>query len=361
LPKRLEVKTYAMNNLTVGLAVLGGLVLAGVVAHSAWQARRRTPHVVHADRVEPVADPSVEPRFDDEDASTVRVSLGQGMHLPTPAVIKPLQMDPLIDAMASIEVDTPVSGDAALAAMPPTRRVGSKPFAIEGRNAASGDWESPKAGSTYNRFQAGVQLANRTGALNDIEFSEFVQKAQSFADAVDGELNLPEMRDEVSRARELDAFASSHDAQLGFMIRARGVAWSPGYVQQQALKAGFVPGATAGRLVLSASEAGMPPVIVLSFDTQAALADDPEQSALREIELSLDAPQVLRSEQPFVRLREAAIQLSASMDGLITDTQGAIITRDAMDVISADLEQLYDTLDERDLSAGSAQARRLFS
>jgi hypothetical protein len=35
--------------------------------------------------------------------------------------------------------------------------------------------------------------------------------------------------------------------------------------------------------------------------------------------------------------------------------------RDAMDVIGAELETLYDTLDARDLSAGSAQARRLFS
>jgi len=32
-----------------------------------------------------------------------------------------------------------------------------------------------------------------------------------------------------------------------------------------------------------------------------------------------------------------------------------------MDQIGADLESLYDALDARDLSAGSAQARRLFS
>jgi hypothetical protein len=33
----------------------------------------------------------------------------------------------------------------------------------------------------------------------------------------------------------------------------------------------------------------------------------------------------------------------------------------AMDAIAADLEQLYDVLDQRELSAGSALARRLFS
>jgi hypothetical protein len=49
------------------------------------------------------------------------------------------------------------------------------------------------------------------------------------------------------------------------------------------------------------------------------------------------------------------------MDGIITDPAGARIEPDAMDIIGADLERLYDALDERDLSAGSPQARRLFS
>jgi hypothetical protein len=60
-------------------------------------------------------------------------------------------------------------------------------------------------------------------------------------------------------------------------------------------------------------------------------------------------------------MRDAAIALAASMDGLITDDIGQVIPADALDVIGADLETLYDTLDARDLAAGSPQARRLFS
>ena len=59
-----------------------------------------------------------------------------------------------------------------------------------------------------------------------------------------------------------------------------------------------------------ASEEGAPPVLGLTFDTQAALADDPAQSAMRELTLSLDVPQVDRSEQPFERMREAAAALA---------------------------------------------------
>jgi FtsZ-interacting cell division protein ZipA len=102
-------------------------------------------------------------------------------------------------------------------------------------------------------------------------------------------------------------------------------------------------------------------VLGLAFPTQAALAEDPAQSAIRELTLSLDVPHVARTEQPFVRMRDAAVALAASMDGLITDDDGRVIPAEALDVIGADLEKLYDTLDARDLSAGSAQARRLFS
>jgi hypothetical protein len=153
-------------------------------------------------------------------------------------------------------------------------------------------WETPHPGQRYSAFQAGVQLANRTGALNEIEYSEFVVKAQAFADAINGSPEFPEMLDEVARARELDQFASGHDAQLSFTLRARSAAWSPGYVQQHAARLGFVPGAMPGRMVLPASVAGMPPVLGLAFDTQAALAEDPAQSAIREVTLSLDVPQV---------------------------------------------------------------------
>ena len=169
------------------------------------------------------------------------------------------------------------------------------------------------------------------------------------------------MLQEVARARELDQFASEHDAQLAFMLRARQAAWSPGYLQQNAGRQGFVPGSFPGRMVLPSATAGRSAVLVLGFDTQAALSDDPEQSAIRELSLSLDVAQVHRSEQPFARLREVAAALCADMDGVLCDQNGTPLPAMAMDPIASDLEQLYDQLDSRDLSAGSVQARRVFS
>lgn len=346
-----------MSSLQIGLAVAGGVVLAAVVAHGAWTSRKNQPR-------QPVQDPrdssllspepaldSSEPRLDD-----TRFTL--------PAVLRKPALDPLIDAIANVSLEGPgsvVSGEAAMAALPPTRRVGTKPFAVEGFNPISNQWEPPQAGQRYSALQAGVQLANRSGALNEIEFSEFVVKTQAFADAIGAVPEFTEMGDEVARAKELDQFASVHDAQLMFSLRARNASWSPGFVQQHAAKLGFVPGVMPGRMVIAASNEGSPPVLVLEFDSQAALAEDMDQSAIRELALHLDVGQVDRTEQPFERMCEVAIQLSQQMDGVVTDDNGRVLTQETLNRIAADLQTLYSTLEMRDFAAGSALARRLFS
>jgi hypothetical protein len=343
-----------MSTLQIGLAVAGGVVLAAMVAHGAWTSRRNQPRQAEPEalRVEPVVADS--PAGHSDSADEVALLL-------PPALEKKPLMDPLIDVIAPITLEAPVSGEAILQAMPTTRRVGSKPFAIEGFNEQTQAWEMPLPGLRYDVLQAGVQLANRSGALNEIEYSEFVVKTQAFADALGGTPEFPEMRDEVARARELDSFASEHDAQLSLNLRARNTAWSPGYVQQNAARLGFVAGALPGRMVLPASVPGQPPVLGLVFDPQAALAEDPALSAIREVSLNLEVAHVDRSEQPFVRMREAVQRLAETMEGVVIDDKGQPLTAQAMDLIGSELEKLYDTLDARELSAGSALARRLFS
>jgi FtsZ-interacting cell division protein ZipA len=106
---------------------------------------------------------------------------------------------------------------------------------------------------------------------------------------------------------------------------------------------------------------GLPAVLSLTFDAHAAMAEDPDLSAIRSFALSLDVPQTAREEQPYVCLREAAVSLAAQMDGVVTDGEGQVLSEATLDQIGLDLQQLYDALDARELSAGSPQARRLFS
>ena len=393
-----------MSTLQISLAVVGVILLGLIVAYNTWTHRRNAPkRAQYADgdtrlgeghsRFDPALDgvdvtdlppshraPVVDPLMDtapaqeaqagiwaadpalDAAPATAVVDGGAVMAVsPAAAAERKLALDGLIDAIAPLRVEHVVTGDVALMVQPTTRRAGSKQFRIEGLNAATQEWETVRAGQRYTAFQAGVQLANRLGALNEIEFSEFVAKVQGFGDALNAAVDLPDMLHEVARARELDQFAGEHDAQLSFMLRPRRAAWSPGYIEQHAAAVGFVPATMPGRMLLPSETPGHAPLLTLAYDAQAAQADNLDQTAVHEVWLSLDVPQVPRTEEPFGRLRQVVQVLCEGMDGMLCDQNGYQLLPQVLDPIEADLQKLYDKLDSRELSAGSMLARRLFN
>lgn len=350
--------------LTTALALLGAAVLLALLAHGVWSTRRAAARKAApgggAERIEPALDAPTLPQAEVDAAEADAALLASPLTASRTAALRVPRLDPLIDAIVTLMLEAPVSGEAALAHLPPTRRAGSKPFYVEGLDAAGDAWEPLAPGRRYRELQAGVQLASRSGPLNEIEYSEFVQKVQDFADAVGAMADFPDMLEVAARARELDALAGPLDAQLSVTLRSNGVAWSVGYLQQSAGRHGFVPGAVPGRLVLPGSDEGAPPVLVLSFDAQAALADDPQRSAVRECVLTLDVPQTAQAQEPFPVWHRVATELADEMDATAVDDQGQPVTLHAYAVIGRELERLYRELEALDLAAGSPGARRLF-
>jgi hypothetical protein len=366
-------------SLTTALALLGAAVLLALLAHGLWSTRRAAARKAVTlavaepeDRVEPALGPDPPP-VDAGDTlpepppeSAHDAARGAMLEPGLPAALRTvpwraLRLDPLIDAIVPLMLEAPLTGEAALAHLPPTRRAGSKPFYLEGLDAETGAWEPLAPGRRYGELQAGVQLASRSGPLNEIEYSEFVQKVEAFAEAVGARAEPPDMLEVAARARELDALTSPLDATLTLTLRSNGIAWSVAYVQQMAARAGLVPGAVPGRFVLPAPEEGAPPMIVLSVPAQAALAEDPQASAVRECTLALDVPQTPEAAEPFPAFFRAATRLAEDLDATPMDDQGQAVTLRAYDAIGRELETLYRGLEKLDLAAGSAAARRLFS
>ena len=339
--------------LTVALAILGGVVLLALAVHAWWSLRRSQPR-------------------QGLEASTAPGRVEPPLHAATPANDETLdlrtatrrvaRLDALIDAMVTLTLEAPISGEAALQHLPASRRAGTKPFYVEGLDAQTGNWESLAPGGRYGELQAGVQLANRGGALNEIEFSEFAQMIEGFAEAVGARADIPDMLEVVARARELDGLAAPLDAQLSITLRTNGVAWSVGFVQQVALRLGLVNGAVPGRWVLpAAEEEAAPPLLVLSVDAQAALAEDPQAAVVRDCTLVLDVPQTPASVEPFPAWHLLSKRLADDLDATATDEQGQPITLHVFDAIGKEIDELYGKLEQLDLAAGSPAARRLFS
>jgi hypothetical protein len=342
-------------SLTIALLVAAAAALAALAGHGWWSARRATPR--KAEGVVMPAEPTiqrVEPTLGNA-ASSVSAT-------PAAAAARRLstRVDALIDAIATLGLEAPVAGETVIAHLPASRRAGGKPFFIEGLNTESSQWEAPQPGARYGELQAGVQLANRSGALNEIEYSEFVQKTQAFADALGAVPDFPDMLDVRARAKELDAFAGAHDAHLAIHLQANAAAWSVGYLRQCAERHGFVPGTMPGRMVLPSADEGAPPVLVLSFDAQAALSEDPQQAAVRRLTVSLDVAQTNEAGDPFGAWQAVIRALATEMDATAIDDDERPVTLQHYTTIASELKTLYSALASRDMAAGSAVARRLF-
>ena len=377
-----------MKSLQFWLALIGGALLLALLIHGAWQTRsvgglwrRRSGRGgTEAPSDTQLGPPTevLEPRFDEVPATGPPIDAAPEaaqaarrevpVHAPVEAAPLPprrplsaARIDPAIDAVAPLRPDAPVLGDTVLAHLPPSRRAGGKPFAIEALNLEDGVWELPAPGHRYGAFQAGLQLAHRLGPINEIEYSEFVQKVQAFADAMGAVADFPDMLEAVARGRALDAFASEHDALLAVRLCTRQTPWPLSWVTQHAARHGVVLGSTPGRLVLPARQEGAPPMLTLQFDAQAALADDVQNARVGEISLVFDVPQTASAEEPFNAWCAASQALAIALDGQVFDDQGRELSPDDFMAIGEALRQNYQQLADSGIPAGSAAARRLFS
>ena len=132
-----------MSTLQISLAVAGALLLLLVLAHGVWTSRQNRPKQASNAAVSSGAaarssgdqQERQEPAFDNSLEALTTLTIPE----------KKPGLDALIDVIAAITVAAQVSGEAALAAMPTTRRAGSKPFAVEGLSTETGEWEVPVA------------------------------------------------------------------------------------------------------------------------------------------------------------------------------------------------------------------------
>ena len=146
------------------LAIVGGVILVVLVAYNAWTSRQNQPK-----QAEPLITPEeldalTNHQMPLDGAASSNSGLMDGftdMAHELPQTNQRGQLDPLIDVLASMELETPVSGEAALAALPPVRRVGRKLILVAGFNADPGEWVTLKLGLFLRAFQAVIQVSNR--------------------------------------------------------------------------------------------------------------------------------------------------------------------------------------------------------
>ncbi|BAN22935.1 cell division protein ZipA [Caballeronia insecticola] len=271
----------------------------------------------------------------------------------------PAVVDRRIDCVVPIRLAAPVAGDRVMPLAQRLRRAGTKPVTIEGKPEGESTWELPRSGVRYEELRAAAQLANRSGPLNELEFSEFVTGVQRMADAIDGAPEFPDMMETVGMARELDAFAAQCDAQLSINILSDGAPWSANYVQAVASQDGLLLSRDGTRFVKL--DAKQNPVFMLQFGDTNFLRDDLTYKGGQMITLVLDVPVADEDILPFRLMCDYAKSLSERIGARVVDDQRRPLPESALLAIEKQLMTLYAKLEQAGIPAGSAATRRLFS
>ncbi|HKT62088.1 MAG TPA: cell division protein ZipA C-terminal FtsZ-binding domain-containing protein [Burkholderia sp.] len=270
----------------------------------------------------------------------------------------PAIVDRRIDCIVPIRLGAPLPGDKILPIAQRLRRAGSKPVHIEGK-PEGGQWELLQNGVRYEELRAAAQLANRSGALNELEFSEFVTGVQQFADAIDGAPEFPDMMETVAMARELDGFAAQCDAQLSINVMSDGAPWSANYVQAVASQDGLLLSRDGTRFVKL--DAKQNPVFMLQFGDTNFLRDDLTYKGGNMITLVLDVPVAEEDILPFRLMCDYAKSLSERIGARVVDDSRRPLPESTLVAIDQQLMKLYAKLEEAGIPAGSPVTRRLFS
>jgi hypothetical protein len=229
----------------------------------------------------------------------------------------PAIVDRRIDCIVPIRLAGPLAGDKVIPLAQRLRRAGSKPVHIEGKPEGGGAWELLQNGVRYEELRAAAQLANRSGPLNELEFSEFVTGVQQFADAIDAAPEFPDMMETVAMARELDGFAAQCDAQLSINVLSDGAPWSANYVQAVASQDGLLLSRDGTRFVKL--DAKQSPVFMLQFGDTNFLRDDLTYKGGQMITLVLDVPVADEDILPFRLMCDYAKSLSERIGGRVVD------------------------------------------
>ncbi|MFJ2991552.1 cell division protein ZipA C-terminal FtsZ-binding domain-containing protein [Pandoraea sp. NPDC087047] len=270
---------------------------------------------------------------------------------------------PVIDERIDCVVELPLANVVAAERLMPLtvrmRRAGSKPVNVEGRADEQSPWEPIRTGGRYHQLRMAVQLANRAGALNEVEFSEFSNLVQTLADAVDALPELPEMMETVARGRELDSFAAQCDAQLSVNVLSDGAPWSANYVQAVATQDGLLLSRDGMRFVKLDTRQN--PVFMLQFGDTNFLRDDLTYKGGDLITMLLDVPVADEDLLPFRLMCDYARSIGQRIGGRVVDDQRRPLSDAALQNVDKQLLKLYERLEARGLPAGSPVTRRLFS
>jgi len=368
-----------MSELQSSLLIIGLAVVLVVYLYNWWQQRKYSRKFTEAFEqanaqedalYSKVAEPSIVVSEDLPDEKTEQSLPAEPQIVEPPPVethhISPSEnicnlLEPATDYVAVLTFKVPAGADS-LALLWPKRFDFGKSVTVCGLNETTGVWEKVTAESRlfYAAFKLGLQLADRSGPVSEINLNDFRDLVRDIASHLKAKADLPDVAAAAKRALVLDNFCAGVDQLIGLNILPSGErTFFGGEIARVAERHGMVF-QTDGSFHL-ADEHGHTVFSLGNLENLPFQHHTLSQMWVNGLTLLMDVPRVEEPTQRFDEMAVLARQLAMDLRAAVVDDQRVALGEAGFSQIRAQVANNESRMLAGLLIPGSAQARRLFS
>jgi hypothetical protein len=264
-----------------------------------------------------------------------------------------------VDTVAMMLADSPVHADVYAPMIEQSRAIGRS---VLWEGLVGGLWQpiDPTLDVEYREIRAGLQLADRGGAVEASVLAQFDDAMSAFAASIGAVSQREDVTEAQRRAQMVDQFCAETDIEIAVNIigksgvtfaatKVRGLAEAQGLV---ALPSGeFVLKDDYGRILFGLRNGNANEAPTLRGD----------QPYFTQITFALDVPRSPQPGQIFERMFTLALQFADVLHGEVVDDNKKLLTANGRKVIAETIHGITGEMQQRGISPGSSVALRLYA
>lgn len=270
------------------------------------------------------------------------------------AVLDEQGPDPSTEVVIEITFQGPMSGEDLAPLLQPLRSAGRKSVRIFAQDLEGQLDARLLPESQYVSAHLAVLLANRSGPLTAIEWSQIWNRAQALADQLESSIEGPDQQYVLDAASRLDDACAALDTQVGLTLLL-GSMRPVAEVTTAAKAMGFVP--VDGTLAWLGDYG----LVCFSLSRADAESIDAGMASVDRLTMLLDVPCSPVDTRAFGKMAEVGFELARRIGGELVDDQLRPLQQGADVAIDEKLKTLYAQLETAGFAAGSPRARRVFA
>lgn len=379
-----------MSDLQLSLVIIGAIAIVGVLLFNwlqQWRYRRsaekaferkhddvlfggnaaedaREPQLsgdaLQASSEKPVAE-SVEPIESPEIPTLYPEGWATGSALPRATINSDSST---VDYVVTITLNTPIAATELVEILQRKFDFG-KPVRWLGQSETRTSWEpittetnDGKGG--YIALRGCLQLADRSGPVNEVSLSEFRDMAQTFAVRVNAVADCPDIGEAHAQAVLLDQFCVEVDVMIGINIVSKdGGAFTGTKIRALAEASGFK--LESEGVFNYRDEGGIVPFSLSNYEAAPFLSDSMRTLTTHGVTFLLDVPRAPNGEKTFDQMAHLAGIFSTTLGGIMVDDNRVPLSDSGIGKIKQQLSSIQDLMKARNIPAGGEIALRLFA